>query len=204
MTATVVVRPRAIVHLTEGTTHGPITRLMSPGDLGELLKPFIFLDIFSLNVSGGKSSFGMHPHSGIATVTFMTKGDVSYEDTTGATGLPLAIRASPESGSTPRHWPSPSSSVPGRETSRTPSKRISRMSVRRLAVIRAKSIAFCSQAGAFSLMAFKPFTVWCLRCFFSMRLMVLAAGLFGHRPLAAAWLNMSISRGPGNGWPCAE
>ncbi|MFP3409037.1 pirin family protein, partial [Pseudomonas sp. SIMBA_065] len=54
------------------------------------LKPFIFLDIFSLNASGSKSSFGMHPHSGIATVTFMTKGDVSYEDTTGATGLLLA------------------------------------------------------------------------------------------------------------------
>ena len=90
MTATVVVRPRAIVHRTEGSTHGPITRLMSPGDLGELLKPFIFLDIFNLSASGGKSSFGMHPHSGIATVTFMTKGDVSYEDTTGATGLLLA------------------------------------------------------------------------------------------------------------------
>lgn len=90
MTATVAVRPRAIVHRTEGSTHGPITRLVSPGDLGELLKPFIFLDIFSLNASGGKSSFGMHPHSGIATVTFMTKGDVSYEDTTGASGSLLA------------------------------------------------------------------------------------------------------------------
>lgn len=90
MTATVVVRPRTIVHRTEGSTHGPITRLVSPGDLGELLKPFIFLDIFSLNASGGKSSFDMHPHSGIATVTFMTKGDVSYEDTTGASGLLLA------------------------------------------------------------------------------------------------------------------
>ncbi|MCI8210509.1 pirin [Pseudomonas sp. S25] len=90
MTAATAVRPRSIVHRTEGSTHGPITRLVSPGDLGELLKPFIFLDIFSLNAGGGKSSFGMHPHSGIATVTFMTQGDVSYEDTTGATGLLLA------------------------------------------------------------------------------------------------------------------
>ena len=90
MTATVAVLPRAIVHRTKGSTHGPITRLMSPGDLGERLKPFIFLDIFSLNASRGKSSFGMHPHSGIATVTFMTEGEVSYEDTTGATGLLLA------------------------------------------------------------------------------------------------------------------
>jgi redox-sensitive bicupin YhaK (pirin superfamily) len=90
MTATVAVLQRAIVHRTKGSTHGPITRLMSPGDLGELLKPFIFLDIFSLNASRGKSNFGMHPHSGIATVTFMTKGEVAYEDTTGAAGVLLA------------------------------------------------------------------------------------------------------------------
>ncbi|MNR23261.1 hypothetical protein D3C85_1402710 [compost metagenome] len=81
-----------------------------------------------------------------------------------------------------------------RNPSRTPSKRMSRMSVRRWAVIRARSIAFCSQAGAFSLMAFRPSTVWRLRCFFSMRLIVLAAGLSGHKPLAAAWLKMSTSR----------
>ena len=33
-------RGRGIVQLTMGHTHGPITRLMSPGDLGELVKPF--------------------------------------------------------------------------------------------------------------------------------------------------------------------
>lgn len=87
MTATVAKLHRAIVHRTQGSTHGPITRLVSPGDLGERLKPFIFLDIFSLNASRGRSNFGMHPHSGIATVTFMSKGDVAYEDTTGATGV---------------------------------------------------------------------------------------------------------------------
>lgn len=90
MTTATAVLQRAIVHRTKGSTHGPITRLMSPGDLGELLKPFIFLDIFSLNAGRGKSSFGIHPHSGIATVTFMTKGEVTYEDTTGATGVLLA------------------------------------------------------------------------------------------------------------------
>ena len=37
---------RAIVHRTRGRTHGPITRLMSPSDLGEILKPFVFLDLF--------------------------------------------------------------------------------------------------------------------------------------------------------------
>ncbi|QNM58911.1 hypothetical protein XHV734_0045 [Xanthomonas hortorum pv. vitians] len=33
---------------TRGTTRGPITRLMSPGDLGQLVKPFVFLDLFTV------------------------------------------------------------------------------------------------------------------------------------------------------------
>ncbi len=46
-------RGRAIVQLTAGRTHGAITRLMSPGDLGELVKPFVFLDYFEAPSSGG-------------------------------------------------------------------------------------------------------------------------------------------------------
>jgi redox-sensitive bicupin YhaK (pirin superfamily) len=59
---------------------------MSPGDLGEVLKPFVFLDLFDME----KTSFpglGLHPHSGIATVTYLFEGDVRYEDTSGATGI---------------------------------------------------------------------------------------------------------------------
>ena len=37
---------RAIVQRTRGRTEGPTTRLMSPSDLGEILKPFVFLDLF--------------------------------------------------------------------------------------------------------------------------------------------------------------
>jgi hypothetical protein len=37
---------RAIMHRTRGPTNGPITHLMSPSDLGEILKPFVFLDLF--------------------------------------------------------------------------------------------------------------------------------------------------------------
>jgi redox-sensitive bicupin YhaK (pirin superfamily) len=76
---------RAIVHRTSGSQHGPITRLMSPDDLGERLKPFVFLDHFETQASsfGG---FGMHPHSGIATLTCMMQGSASYEDTTGEKG----------------------------------------------------------------------------------------------------------------------
>ncbi|RYE88187.1 MAG: pirin family protein, partial [Myxococcales bacterium] len=36
------------MHRTRGRRHGPITRLVSPGDVGELIKPFVFLDFFSM------------------------------------------------------------------------------------------------------------------------------------------------------------
>ena len=60
-------RPSRIAHRTRGRSHGPITRLMSPGDLGEALKPFVFLDLIDTE-STSLSCFGFHPHSGIATV----------------------------------------------------------------------------------------------------------------------------------------
>ena len=78
---------RAIVHRTRGSTHGPITRLMSPGDLGQVLKPFVFLDLVNFHAQIGTTRFGMHPHSGIATLTFMTQGDVRYADSTGQAGV---------------------------------------------------------------------------------------------------------------------
>ena len=39
-------RPRRIVHSTRGHSHGSIARLVSPSDIGELIKPFVFLDLF--------------------------------------------------------------------------------------------------------------------------------------------------------------
>ena len=62
---------------------------MSPGDLGQVLKPFVFLDHFDME----RASFagaGLHPHSGIATVTYLFEGSVRYEDSTGATGQVVA------------------------------------------------------------------------------------------------------------------
>jgi redox-sensitive bicupin YhaK (pirin superfamily) len=77
---------RPIIHRTSGQTHGPITRLASPGDLGKVLKPFVFVDLFD---NGGREfqGFGLHPHSGIATLTYMAEGSTRYEDTNGARGL---------------------------------------------------------------------------------------------------------------------
>ena len=80
---------RRIARRTRGHASGPITRLISPSDFGKLLKPFVFLDLFDNNgVSFG--GVGLHPHSGIATLTYIAEGSVSYEDPTGATGVVTA------------------------------------------------------------------------------------------------------------------
>ena len=79
------IRARQIVLRTEGKRHGPITRLMSPSGAGELIKPFIFLDYAEVKYSG-KPLFGIHPHSGIATLTAVLEGGLVYEDTTGQSG----------------------------------------------------------------------------------------------------------------------
>ncbi|HLZ74777.1 pirin family protein [Phenylobacterium sp.] len=76
---------RRIFH-GRGRSHGKITRLMSPGDLGTVLKPFVFLDLFD-NQGDRFPTFGLHPHSGLATLTYVAEGSVSYEDTNGATGI---------------------------------------------------------------------------------------------------------------------
>jgi len=76
---------RAIIHRTAGQRHGPITRLISPGDLGELVKPFVFLDLFEADrIQGG--GFAPHPHSGIATLTTFLAGSTDYADSTGKSG----------------------------------------------------------------------------------------------------------------------
>ena len=90
MAATLTTETRAIVHRTRGSSHGPITRLVSPGELGERLKPFVFLDLISFTATADSKGFGMHPHSGIATLTFMFEGHVGYDDTTGKQGVLLA------------------------------------------------------------------------------------------------------------------
>ena len=79
-------RPRKIVRRTRGSHHGPITRLMSPSDLGHVLKPFVFLDLFDME-NATFQGMGLHPHSGIATVSYLFEGSVRYEDSTGATGV---------------------------------------------------------------------------------------------------------------------
>lgn len=85
--STVTANPgqRRLMHRTRGARQGPITRLMSPGDIGELVKPFVFLDYFDFSGFGG-AGLPVHPHSGIATHTTIIEGSVLYADSTGKAG----------------------------------------------------------------------------------------------------------------------
>jgi redox-sensitive bicupin YhaK (pirin superfamily) len=62
-----------------------MTRLMSPSDFGEILKPFVFLDLF--DHEGPPFDGALHPHSGIATLTYVIEGAVSYIDPDNVTGV---------------------------------------------------------------------------------------------------------------------
>jgi redox-sensitive bicupin YhaK (pirin superfamily) len=55
-----------------------MTRLMSPSDFGQILKPFVFLDLF--DHEGAPFNGPLHPHSGIATLTYLLEGSVSLID----------------------------------------------------------------------------------------------------------------------------
>jgi redox-sensitive bicupin YhaK (pirin superfamily) len=81
-----IVAERPIVLRTRGQRHGAITRLVSPSDIGELIKPFVFLDLFDLSEATAPG-FGWHPHSGIATLTVIHDGAIEYQETTGVHGI---------------------------------------------------------------------------------------------------------------------
>jgi redox-sensitive bicupin YhaK (pirin superfamily) len=76
---------RSITVRSKGHRQGPVTRLISPNDLGELVKPFVFLDYFDAEWSAD-FPFVAHPHSGIATHTTFLAGGVIYGDSTGEAG----------------------------------------------------------------------------------------------------------------------
>lgn len=86
---------RRIVTRTRGEQSGAVTRLMEPwidraarplvvSELADMLKPFLFLDLFESDA--GSTNTHLHPHSGLATLTYLWEGAVRYEDTSGATG----------------------------------------------------------------------------------------------------------------------
>ncbi|MGF6346708.1 pirin family protein [Variovorax sp. W2I14] len=77
---------RRVTFRTRGHTHGPVTRLMSPSDLGHVLKPYVFLDLFDLDLHDPRAGFSIHPHSGLATITVITDGGLRFDDPADGTG----------------------------------------------------------------------------------------------------------------------
>jgi redox-sensitive bicupin YhaK (pirin superfamily) len=80
------VSPRSIVLRTRGHVHGAVTRLVSPNDIGQMIKPFVFLDYFEADLANAPK-FGFHPHSGIATLTLILSGQAFYKETTEREGV---------------------------------------------------------------------------------------------------------------------
>lgn len=76
---------RRVLARTRGRRTGPVMRLVSPEDLGEQLKPFVFLDLADI-APGPSGALRWHPHSGIATVTTVLAGEAEYCETTGVHG----------------------------------------------------------------------------------------------------------------------
>jgi redox-sensitive bicupin YhaK (pirin superfamily) len=58
---------------------------MSPSDFGQWLKPFVFLDL--LDHQEPPFNGALHLHSGIATLTYVADGVVSYVDPDSVHGL---------------------------------------------------------------------------------------------------------------------
>ena len=77
------VQLRQITHRTHGRRNGPAVRLMSPSDFGQLLKPFVFLDFFDMQ--GPPFVGALHPHSGIATLSYLIDGRMDLIDPDGTT-----------------------------------------------------------------------------------------------------------------------
>lgn len=81
---------RSIVLRTHGQAHGPIVRMVSATDIGELIKPFVFLDLVDSQEAFGQPGVGWHPHSGIATLTLAIEGKGHYFESIGHEGTTVA------------------------------------------------------------------------------------------------------------------
>jgi redox-sensitive bicupin YhaK (pirin superfamily) len=83
--ALVTAGPHRMAMLVNGRRHGPITRLITPWDIGELTRPFVLLN-YAEAARRSRPLFGIHPPSGITTLTVVLNGQLSFEDAAGKQG----------------------------------------------------------------------------------------------------------------------
>jgi redox-sensitive bicupin YhaK (pirin superfamily) len=81
---------RNVIFRTRGSAHGPLVRMVSPADVGKMIKPFVFLDLIDTREAIGQHGVGWHPHSGIATLTLVMEGQGRYVESTGHEGTMVA------------------------------------------------------------------------------------------------------------------
>ncbi|AXF05498.1 pirin family protein [Paraburkholderia hospita] len=74
--------PRHIAFRTTGRTNGQLTRLAGPSDVGRSSKPFVLLDRFVLGTHVPRN-LPLHPHSGIAVLTYLHEGSLCTVDSEG-------------------------------------------------------------------------------------------------------------------------
>jgi redox-sensitive bicupin YhaK (pirin superfamily) len=65
---------------------------MSPSDLGEHLKPFVFLDLFEPDMRAMAGGMPVHPQSGIATITVFTEGDATFDHPQAGHGTVVTLK----------------------------------------------------------------------------------------------------------------
>jgi len=65
---------------TRGHAHGPLRGWFTPVNIGQLIKALSFW--ITSKATRPTPSFGFHPHSGIATLTLILSGQVTYKETT--------------------------------------------------------------------------------------------------------------------------
>jgi redox-sensitive bicupin YhaK (pirin superfamily) len=82
---TEIAAPRRVALLANGRRHGPITRLIDPWGIGEQTPPFVLLN-YAEAERRSRPLFGVHPPSGITTLTAVLNGELSFEDATGKRG----------------------------------------------------------------------------------------------------------------------
>lgn len=76
---------RRLALRASGVRHGPITRLITPWGIGELTTPFVSLD-YAEAASASRSLFNIRLRPGIATLTLVLSGELSFEDGVGGQG----------------------------------------------------------------------------------------------------------------------
>jgi len=76
---------RSIIETRTGHQHGPVTSFINQSNIKQL-NPFVLWDHFETKGLKGTAGFGFHGHSGIATITYPTIGDIVHQDTDGNKG----------------------------------------------------------------------------------------------------------------------